>query len=93
MHVVTRKYICRGYRMGVLTVGFWRHYSEPYTDEHTSIVGTTAVPVSAKGFGGACFGLISIWGVKVFDDWVVVLETVAGVLAVLRLVARREIAV
>jgi len=39
------------------------------------------------------FGLISIWGVKVFDDWVVVLETVAGVLAVLRLVARREIAV
>ena len=49
--------------------------------------------VSAEGFGGACFGLISIWGVRVFTDWVVVLETVAGVLTVLRLVAWREIAV
>ena len=67
--------------------------SEPYTGEYTSIAGTSAVFVSAEGFGGACFGLISIWGVRVLTDWVVVLETVAGVLTDLRLVAWGEIAV
>jgi hypothetical protein len=68
MHVVTRMHLYYGILCGtgVLTAGFWRHYSEPYTDEYTSIVGTPAVSVSAEGSGGACFGLISIWGVKVF---------------------------
>ena len=72
---------------------FWRHDSEPYADECTSVAGSSTVFVSAEGPGGACFGLISIWGVRVLTDRVVVLETVAGVLTVLRLVAWREIAV
>jgi hypothetical protein len=95
MHVVTRKHLYYGIlcRVGVLTAGFWRHHSEPYTSEYTSIVGIPAESISAKRSGGACFDLISIWGVEVLTDWVVVLETVAGVLPVLRLAAGREIAV
>ena len=69
MHVVTRKHLSYGILcgMGVLTAGFWQYYSEPYTNECTSIARAPTVSGSAEGSGGACFGLISIWGIKVFD--------------------------
>lgn len=65
MHVVTREHPYCGTlcRIGVLKGVFLRHYSELDTDEYPGIDGTPAMSVSAEGFGGGSFGLISIWGV------------------------------